>query len=590
MARFGYTFGVTDTGVETVTLTSKITLPMFRQVKESNILGSQQVTNTTFMNFNEDPYCSFNSFAMVSNSISPDYELPQFMSDIEFVNVDCDSAIFMFDPDPLWLNKAECGNWNCTGPLNALLVDLDGTVTGYPTGGYILANNPGIASKAACILHPVMNAYFCSNDPSGHNYYMILQFQSMDADNKTRIFSPINVTSYQSRFISQLGGGFRDDIANFQDRSGGGFYTGHSRWSVFPGVIFSGQYYNITAAGTLPNSFLFQLQASQGKDQAIIVAISYQDPSIVQVLVNNTLIEPTMWRNGTQADCTFNDSHGTNKWFSQDNTIQFVMRSEVPVLLQKISSVMICMKIGIQISDFFANNYSVSFLNTLATMLNIPTYRIRIVNVKIGSVFLEMHITANASLGLPGIITTSQQMNELEVLLQQLNVMYEVGALASTLGVTIINFNATVNLIKEIPSSEGNSGNSGGNTGGNNSGNSGGGTGGDGGTNPSGENKGESKDPSQTSQVVAEDWIMAIFVGALLLLIVISGLILHKRNATMHLHEILPSKTSGKGENSFDMAAGKTAWTQEEQKVPESLLVSRQSFIEEKKNKPALPL
>ena len=39
----------------------------------------------------------------------------------------------------------------------------------------------------------------------------------------------------------------------------------------------------------------------------------------------------------------------------------------------------------------------------------------------------------------------------------------------------------------------------------------------------------------------------------------------------MHLYEILPSKISGKGENSFDMAAGKTAWTQEEHKVPESL-------------------
>ena len=115
--------------------------------------------------------------------------------------------------------QGECGNWNCTGPLNALLVDLDGSVTGYPTGGYILSNNPGIATKAACILDPVMNAYFCSNDTSDPNYYMILQFQSMDIDNKTRIFSPINVTSYQSNFTSQLGGGFRDDIANFQDHS-----------------------------------------------------------------------------------------------------------------------------------------------------------------------------------------------------------------------------------------------------------------------------------------------------------------------------------------------------------------------------------
>ena len=62
-----------------------------------------------------------------------------------------------------------------------------------------------------------------------------------------------------------------------------------------------------------------------------------------------------------------------------------------------------------------------------------------------------------------------------------------------------------------------------------------------------------------------------IFVHYFSLYIVISGLILYQRNATMHLYEILPSKISGKGENSFDMAAGKTAWTQEEHKVPESL-------------------
>ena len=590
--RFGYTFGTTDTGVATITLTSEIKLPMFKQTEESNILGSQQVTNIAFMSFNEDPHCLFESFAIVSNSMSPDYQLPQFMSKVEFINVGSENRIYMFNPDPLWLNAGDCVNWNCTGPLNALLVDLDGSVTNYPTGGYVLSNNPGIASKSQCILDPVMNAYFCSNDTSDPNYYMILQFQSMDIDNKTRIFSPMNVTSYQSNFTSQLGGGFRDDLANFQDHSWDGFYTGHIRWSVFPGVVFSGQHYNISAAGTLPNSFLFQLQATRGKNQPIIVSIFYLDPTMVQILVNGTLFEPIPWINGTQADCTFNDVHGTNKWNSQDNTLQFVLRSEVPVLLQKTSSVMINMKINIQLSDFFANNKSVSFLNTFAAMLKIPPYRISIVNVKVGSVILDMHITANASLGVPGTTTTSSQLNELEELLQQLNVIYEAGALDSTLGVTIMNFNAAINLVTEVSSPGANPGNTGGNTNGNNGGNTGGSNGGDGGDgtiSPSGDNQGGSKSPPNAFEIVAEDWIMAVFVGALFLVIIISGLILYKRNATVHLHEISPSKISGIGENSFDIPAGKTAWVPEERKAPQDYLVSRVSFIEEKKVKEVPP-
>ena len=598
--RWGYIFGDSDIGMSNVTLTAKIMLPMYQQAEESNILGTQTLTDLQFMNYNYNPTCVVENFAMVSNPDSPDYQLPQFGSRMKFANVGQQNLLYMFNPNPAWLNPDDCVDWNCTGPLNAILFDQDGSITGFPNGGVVLANNPGIAKKDICTLYLIMNAYFCSKDATDTNNYMILEFESMDIDNKTRTFSPVTVTSYASSqtpaFSSWMGGGFRNDLANFQDHTWDGFYTGHIRYSRFPTVIYSGQYYNITTAGTPPNSYLFRLQATNNIDQPIIVAFRIQDPSIWRVYINNVLVPPIQPSAGGIAEVQFTDPHGTNRWFSMDNTLQFILRNETAVFVQKTSSVSINMEMDMTIDQFYNNTNPLSFIDKFAAMLGIPSYRVTIATIKIGSVIAEMNIQSDPDLGVSGTTTTSAQLTELNQVLSKINTLYSSGAAETQLGVVIMNLVAEVDLVTEVSqtdmggtssgSSGGSSGNSNGNGSGNGGGNGGDNSGGGNGINPTGENINESKNHSNSFQVVAEDWVIGLFAGILFLIIIVAGLIIYKQNANknIQLHEISPSKISALGGNSFDGNPSKTAWVaQHSISPPENVLVSRQSFTEEKK-------
>lgn len=536
--RRGYMFGVSLTVTDNIKMTSKLMLPLSGATHESNVLGQHNVNGVTFINYNDNPYCAkSDSYAITSNSQAPDYEIPQFFSAITFINVGPQNKIFMDDPDPAWLNPDDCVNWNCTGPLNALGVDLDGSIVGGK-GGYILPNNPTIAKKDICSFNLHMNAYFCKSSLTDPNYYSVLIFESMDSDNTTRTFSPINVTSYGSSFKNVLGGPFRDDLANFQDHTWDGFYTGHIRWSRFPAIVWSGQYYNITSAGTLPGVLKFHLQATQGNNQPIIVSIYYQNPSLVQLLDSNgNVIQPITYQsNGSIAECQFSDPHGTNRWYDKSNIIQFVLKNESPVFVSQSTSVQLNMYISMPITSFYATNGPTSFIDAFATMLKIPAYRIRIVNITPGSVILYIIISPDPNLTTPAAIT-----NELTNVNAVLTTLLSNGTVASVLNVTIIS--ASSNLATPVTATSAT-------TDGSQSTSSS--------TpdvviiepigpvlNPSGVNQGKSKTSASSFTPVVEDWVVALFVGFLFLVIIFSGLILYKKNAnrTISLQEVIPGQS-----------------------------------------------
>ena len=578
--RIGYMFGVTDSGVVEITTTAKIELPLYGQAHESNMLGNQTLAGLQFMNFYFDtPQCTSvnRDYSMASNSAAPDYELPQVFSNVSYYNVDPDGLVYMFNPNTHWLNPADCVDWNCTGPLNSLAIDTDGSVIGAP--GYILPNSPGVAKADICTLKSIMNAYFCIRNQSDPNYYMVLQFESFDSDNQTRTFSPINVTSYGNSFTSESGGGFRDDLANFQDHTWDGFYTGHIRWSRFPGIVWSGQYYNITARGTLPNSWLFQLQATGGNTQAVVVAIYYQDPAALNVYrwSDNSLISPLGYSGKSLIECSLTSSHGANQWYANDHIFQFVLRTEEPLYIAKSSSVTINMEMDMDINYFFANGGTSSFIDRFAAMLKIPSYRIRIANVAVGSVILDIIILPDNILSVSGTATTSAQNTELQQVLQTVNGKYTSGEMETALNIVLMNFSADVVIVvvNTQTSTGSGTGNNGNNNGGINDSNDNGGVIGipiiD---TPSGLNQGKSRTDSSSFSIAIEDWVIAICAGILFLLIVISGLIIYKQNAakTISLHEISPNKMNTiLNDPNFD-GKGSSVWIDESSPVGKNLI------------------
>ena len=521
--KFGYMFGGSDINVLEIRMTTKIKTPLYSAQSEATTYGAQYVDNVKFMNYNANTKCKVNNYAISSNDHSPDYQLPQFFSNIKFCNVGEKNKVFMNDPNPTWLNSDDCVDWNCTGPLNALAFDVDGGIVGG-AGGYVLPNNPGVAKANICTLNPVMNAYLCVADSSDRNKYMMMIFDSLDKDKATRTFAPINVTSYGKSFISEMGTGFRNDIAQYIDQTWDGFYTGHVRLSRFPGIVYSGQYYNITTRGTLPNELEFHLEVTQDLNLPIIVAIRYMDPIAVNVYIENIMVPGIRWSKGKISECTFTDPHGTSRWFHEQNTIQFVLRNQLAVQIKKISSVKINLELDINMADFFNNNGDKAFLDKFAAMLNIPSYRIRIVNVKKGSTILDIYILADEA-----IIKANRQNNELETINDLFEESVLSGELASITGINIISYTSSVDKIKDVSEeSDEDSGNpdDGEESSSNNENN-------DDSTEENdtkGGNMGSESSVSKNFRVIAEDWMIAIFCIVIFLLIVLSGLVFYRKN------------------------------------------------------------
>lgn len=548
-ARFGYMFGHSDTKNFETTMMSKIKLPLYKQYAESNVLGAHYISSMHFANYNYENFCRNNSYALVSDNLVPDYPLPQFVKKLKFTNVNEENRVYMNDPNPVWINEEQCVNWNCTGQLNHLIFDLDGTFIGNTNGGYILANNPGIAKKDICVFHKTMNAYFCEKNVDDPNHYVMLQFESLDGDNKTRIFSPMNVSSYGNTFTSVLGS-YRNDISNFMDHGWDGFYASHNRWSLFPSVIWSGVYYNISTTGTPPNEYLFSLKVTQDLDSPIIVAMKYQDPTTVQIYVDDVLIEPIKFENGVAAECTLSDPHGTNRWFYEENTIQFVMRNEKPIKVKKTSSVKINMELDMTIDDFFANDGATSFLDRFAAALNIPPWRIRIVNVKKGSVILNIEVVPESG-------TLVDEIAELASIEEELTNLIEGGSLDDLLDVTIMYINVQVNIVEDVTDDSDDGEDSTGNEDSSDDNSDSGSE--ESSKDPNGDNQGHNVKKSMQFDVVIEDWVISVFAGGIFLIIVVSGLVLYNKNVNRNvsLKEVLPSKSVSPSES---MMENKNAW------------------------------
>ena len=106
------------------------------------------------------------------------------------------------------------------------------------------------------------------------------------------------------------------------------------------------------------------------------------------------------------------------------------------------------------------------------------------------------------------------------------------------------------------------------------------------GNSPSGSNQGGTKPNKIAFEVIAADWVVAIFAGIIFILIVISGLVLYQKkvNKTISLKEILPGSSISPENSSVIKNLNNSGWIPdvEDQEIGEPRgVVRRLSFAEE---------
>lgn len=112
-------------------------------------------------------------------------------------NCHWDTYAYLFSPPNAWANVDDCGDWPCTGPLQALIMFDSTTFTGtilppklLPNFQIVPANDENIQAFNNCTKVPVWNGYYCNNEKLA-----IVTFESVDEDFNTRILSPVYLTN-----------------------------------------------------------------------------------------------------------------------------------------------------------------------------------------------------------------------------------------------------------------------------------------------------------------------------------------------------------------------------------------------------------
>merc|ERR1712124_51271 len=95
---------------------------------------------------------------------------------------------------------------------------------------------------------------------------------------------------------------------------------------------------------------------------------------------------------------TLSSPSGKNQWFWTDNKIKFVMKGSDIYWLDIIDSIQLTMRLDVTADEFWATSGPTDFIDRLAAVLNIPTYRVRIVDTYEGSTYIKARILQKESL------------------------------------------------------------------------------------------------------------------------------------------------------------------------------------------------
>mmetsp|Transcript_8382 Transcript_8382/g.16636 ORF Transcript_8382/g.16636 Transcript_8382/m.16636 type:complete len:1637 (+) Transcript_8382:5150-10060(+) len=395
LSRHGIGFGTYGTSKSFSSFNAKMMMSPSDVDKDPAFSGEFRYSNIYLGNFKNSAICGSKQTALVSNPNSPDFSVPQIFTNVLLDNVAEDSLFYMNDPKPGWANLDDCGEFPCTGPLNVLVRDTDGSLSSNATTTYLLPNNPGVALKDSCTFIAKSNGYVCKKTKLQNFDYSVLVFESLDDDRYDRTFSPIYITS-DDFVLSAADGKYYNKLNTFMDHVWDGFYTGQKRLSRFPTIIPFNRFINITATGTWPDKMRYHLAGSDDnvKDSSVIT-IQYQHPFTIVLYKNGVKQSPLQVTENDSNHVSLNSASGSHKWFPESRLLQFNARAGDIYELRTVQSIQLTVRMDMTPAQFFADDGVTNFIDRLAAALGIPVYRIRVAQVKEGSTIVYAEILTN---------------------------------------------------------------------------------------------------------------------------------------------------------------------------------------------------
>jgi len=398
------------------------TCPWRRQFLEGAWLNVARFTKNTYFNWFEEAQCK-NNFVVSNNDLAQNSQAIHLFSESTVIGstVPLDSVFTILPHESSASIIKRCGGWDCTGYLNVIFKDLDGTLTGTTVPD---AQN-GIGLTAFPLLKDVKRNYCDAivrgGDDVGYTCkgrdWAILAFESLDLDRETRVFSPVNVTGDpEATFV------FRNDL-NAMMSQDDNYVDNWVRLARFYSVIQTNKQYNISYLGSLPNQLRFQLQGATFKEDQIVISQRYDQPYIIAVAhqKNGSVVRSSIRGPDGKADFT-GQGCGANYYYGVDQIVQFRLTGAEDCLLTTTvtNGVKGKVRYAIDVNAFYANDGPTQFIDRVANVLGIPLSSVRIVSVTKGSTVVDLNVITQTQSLNPTPQQQEQIANEINGVISQL--------------------------------------------------------------------------------------------------------------------------------------------------------------------------
>jgi len=265
-------------------------------------------------------------------------------------------------------NDKNCGSGvSCTLVKNTLIKDLDGSLVQSPNPGALLPLNSEGAKVSGCVIQA--DSSICKTQG-----YALLGFQNLDTNKSQINLDPV--------FIADSNG-FNNTV--YAHRDNDPLHSDDTQKYI--SVIKSNQYYNVSFSNEIPINLEFELQG-QDSDYAI-VTIQYNSSTTIKVInsITGQTISPFISMPSGSPQILPSHACGAYLFNRDQSFIQFKVTGEsnCKLMVQQTNSLVANIRYDIGVDDFFSQGGIAPFIDKLAAVLNIPSIRIRVVQIYKGS-------------------------------------------------------------------------------------------------------------------------------------------------------------------------------------------------------------
>jgi len=339
-----------------------------------NRFGEVHINDVTFYGFkgmnNSD--CGMNSVALMNNPANVDFTPPYYMSGISWQHTP-DEGKFYLKLKNQWTEVQNTLNIEYNDGVDMIVVnDLDGTLLNSVAGGFLTTNVLLQGGDPYCEAKTMWGAYACDSSMT----LRAAMLESLDSDRDGRRFGPVKVTRENGIAAN------RTYFCNGPIDEGCAIDLHVGQYQFY----FEANTSNLVhLTGTNPSNMRIMFFSSD-PSESVLLKIWTSKPDGVNVFYGDEYIE------ASEEPPTLDSSAGANYFTSQQMYIYVLMRGgeETSYTIRRTPVVQVTFHLAVESIELFDPDLLIS---NLALLLDIDASRIKIVDVRIGSVYADVEIS-----------------------------------------------------------------------------------------------------------------------------------------------------------------------------------------------------